>query len=273
MTTSFADMPSWVIVAAVARIARFIQHLVEGRDESQREAVDNAIRAAEESARNAIADPRASEFADSACEVSEDAIRNGDTGAGVAALCASEAAVAVRLVTNRQELVKAAERTIEYIRRLDKPACRILEKDIGQCATLAHGLTNSDPAPPGLLDFVHRQAVHEALLIQFDRVRIIYKAGLELACNSIDHNYRLGLAAGAAAEDLVFGTRLGRGCDQDRCRHKNCGGTDFEGDAAEVMKYGWFTKRALLTVASLLEEHRSLSDRDVKLVLKGLQDG
>ena len=86
MTTSFADMPSWVIVAVVARIARFIQHFVEDRCQLEREAVDNAIQVAEESARNALADPRASEFPDSARRVSEDAIRNGDTRADVAAL-------------------------------------------------------------------------------------------------------------------------------------------------------------------------------------------
>ena len=170
------------------------------RDRSQHEVVDNAIQVAEESARNAIADPRASEFADSAHKVSEDAIRDGDIRADVAALCASEAAAAVRLATDRQNLVEAADRAIEYIRRLDKPdGDRILEDDIAEFAKLARGLTNNDPAPPAPaeLDLIHRQAVHEAghavaaccLEIQFDRVRIIYNAGVELACNPIDHNF------------------------------------------------------------------------------------
>ncbi|MGD0383131.1 MAG: hypothetical protein ABSA77_06385 [Thermoguttaceae bacterium] len=268
MTTSFADMPSWVIVAVLARIARFIQHFVGDRnvttyDELQREAVDKAIQVAEESARNAIADPRASEFADSARRVSEDAIRNGDTRADVAALCASEAAAAVQLATDRQNLVKAAARVMEYIRRLDKPECdRILEDDIAEFVKLARGLTNNDPAPtaPAELDLVHRQAIHEAghavaacqLGIPFDTVRIIYNAEVDFAYDSNDYKMQLGYAAGAAAEDLVFGRRRDWGCVDDRRKHENHGGTDFESDVAEIRKYAWFSNRVLLKVASLL---------------------
>lgn len=96
---------------------------------------------------------------------------------------------------------------------------------------------------------------------------------VELACNPIDHNYRLGLAAGAAAEDLIFGKPRKWECDDDRRKHEKCGGTNFDGDAAEVLKYGWFNKRALLEVASELEGRRTLSDHEVQRVLKGLQDG
>ena len=94
-----------------------------------------------------------------------------------------------------------------------------------------------------------------------------------LACNPKDHKYHLGLAAGAAAEDLVYGKPREWECDDDRRKHEKCGGTDFDGDVAEVRKYGWFSKHALETVASLLEERRILTDRDVKQVLRGLQDG
>jgi hypothetical protein len=284
MTTSFADMPSWVIVAVMARIARFIQHFVEGRDRLQCEAVDNAIQVAEESARNAIADPRASEFADSARSVSNDAFRSGDTPANVAALCASEAAAAVRLATDREDLVKAAEGVMECIRRLDKPECdRILEEDIAEFAKLARGLTNNDPAPPAPaeLDLVYRQAVHEAghgvaacrLGILFDTVGIIYNAGMEPLGEPADRILQLGYAAGAAAEDLVFGKRRDWGCGHDRRKHEEHGGTDFEGDVAEIRKCGWFSKRVLLEVASLLKERRTLSDHDVQHALKELEDG
>jgi hypothetical protein len=290
MTTSFADMPSWVIVAVMARIARHVQEFVADRGRLQREDVNDAIQVAEESARNALADPRASEFADRARRVSEDAIRNRDTRADVAALCASEAAAAVRLAGDRQDLVKAAERAMEYIRRFGKPESdRDLEKDIAHCAELARGLTNNDPSPTEVLDLVHRQAVHEAghavaaylLGISCTRVRIIYHAGVVHPRNPISHpndftdqersNYCLVCAAGAAAEDLLFGTPTEWCSTGDRSDHAKCGGTDFDGDASKVQEIRGFTKSALSKVASLLEARHCLPYDEVERALNDLQ--
>jgi hypothetical protein len=194
--------------------------------------------------------------------------------------------MAVQFSTDRGKLLEVAERVTQCIQGLGKPECdRILWDDIEQCAKLAHGLTDSDPAPLPIFDFLHYQAVHEAghavvasrLGILFDTVKIIYNAGVEFVRNPIDdpeqvnaeerRKYHLGYAAGAAAEDLVLGRRREWGCAQDRHNHKQCGGTDFDGDAAEVRKYGWFNDRVLLKVASLLEDRRVLSDREVRQVL------
>jgi hypothetical protein len=176
---------------------------------------------------------------------------------------------------------------MEYIRRLDMPECdRILEDDIAEFVSLAQGLTDNDPAPaaPAELDLVHYQAVHEAghavaacqLGIMFDTVRIIYNAGVALACNPRDHNLQLGYAAGAAAEDIVFGRRREWGCNGDRRKHAECGGTDFDDDVAEARKYAWFNKPVLLKVAYMLEEHRTLSDHDIQRAIarfdKGIAD-
>jgi len=286
MTISFANMPSWVIVAVLSRIARHVQGAVASRLELQRDAVDavdTAIQVAEESARYGRADERASDLAENARRVAEDASNDNQPKASYAALCAAEVARAVALTSNRQELVLAAERAQASAQQAIKPECLAdFETDIEQAAQLGCGLTDSDPAPLKILDFLHCQAVHEAghavvcccLRILFDRVAILpYKAGVELACNPIDHNYHLGLAAGAAAEELVFGRRREWGCDDDRRNHEKCGGTDFGGDVAEVRKYGWFSERAVRKVASLLEERCTLSDREVRQELKGLEDG
>ena len=58
MTTPFADMPSSVIVAVMAKIARYVQHLAEHCPEWQWGAIDNAIQVAEESARSASGAPK-----------------------------------------------------------------------------------------------------------------------------------------------------------------------------------------------------------------------
>ena len=150
------------------------------------------------------------------------------------------------------------------------------ERDIEQIASLGCALTESDPVPLEMLGYVHHQAVHEAghalvchrLEIRFDTVRIIYDPGVRSVLNAKDHKLCLVSSAGAAAEDVVFG-REGRqkwDCVGDRRRHEECGGTDFEADVVEVRKYGWFSKRALLEIASSLERspYRMLGERKVR---------
>lgn len=290
MIKSLADMPSWTVVGVLSRIARIVQHFAENR--LDREATNDAIQVAEDAARRGLADSRAAECADAARRAYEDAAKDGDSRAAVAAFCAAQAAMAIQFSTDKTRLLEVAERAVKCVQGCGKPESdAILAADIEQCAKLAHGLTDDDAAPLAILDFVHYQAVHEAghavaacgLGILFDTVRIIYNVEVDLVNNPIDYpeqatdeelpKYLLGYAAGAAAEDVVFGVRREWGCAQDRQNHKRCGGTNFDGDAAEVRKYGWFTKTLLLKVASLLEEHRVLSDREVRQVLKGAEDG
>jgi len=287
---SFAQMPSWTIVAVLSRIARIVQHFAEKR--SDREAVNDAIEVAEKAARFGHVDARAVEAADKARLVQVDAKKAGDNKAAVAACCAAEAALAVQLATDRATLLEAAARVVHCIQGLgNRKADSILVGEIENCARLAYGLSDSDPAPLAILDFLHYQAVHEAghavvasgLGILFDTVRIIYNAGVEFIRNPIDdpddvtaedrQKYLLGYAAGAAAEDLVLGMRREWGCVQDRHNHKQSGGRDFDGDAAQVRKYGWFSKQTILRTASLLEDHRVLSDRAVRQVMQEPQDG
>lgn len=290
MTLCFTNMPLWVIVASVSQIARQVQGAVAVRPELQCEAVDAAIQMAEESARYGRADERASELADKARKVAEEASNDNQPNASHAAVCAAEAARMVSLTTDRQGLVFTAQRALDSAREALRPECLAdFEADVEQVAQLGCGLTDSDPVPPEMLGFVHYQAVHEAghavaacrLGILFDTVRIIYNAGVDFVRNPIDdpeqviaadrRKYHLGYAAGLAAEDLVIGGRREWGCAHDRHNHEKCGGTDFDGDATEVQKYGWFSKRALLKVASLLEDRRTLSDREVHRVLNELQ--
>ena len=94
MTTSFADMPSWVIVAVLSRIARHVQGEVawqpELRPDLQREAeaVDTAIQVAEDSARYGRTDERASELAENARRAAEGASNDNRPKASYAASCA-----------------------------------------------------------------------------------------------------------------------------------------------------------------------------------------
>lgn len=163
----------------------------------------------------------------------------------------------------------------------------ILADEIEKYAKLAHARTDSDPAPPEILDFVHHQAVHEAghavaackLEIRFDWVNIIYDPGVKPPpASQKDHDYCLGAAAGAAAEDLIFGPggRQKWGLVEDRRMYKDCGGTDFEGAVAEVRKYDWFSKRNLEAVANSLERaspEKGCRRLHEKKVLKLLQEG
>ncbi len=157
------------------------------------------------------------------------------------------------------------------------------EADIEEIARQGQGLSDSDPDPASMLDFVHYQAVHEAghaviashLGILFDTVRVIYKAEVDVIpignpeqVTAEDRRKRLlGYAAGAAAEHVVFGRRREPGCRKDRHGHQRWGGTDFDGDAAEVREYNWFSKPVLLKIASLLEDRHALSHRDVRQAL------
>lgn len=287
MSALFCEMPSWTIVAILSRIARFVQHFAEKRPRPDREALNDAIQVAEEAARRALADPSASEFADKARRAGEDATKHGDPRAAVAAFCAADAAMAVRLSTDRPNLLEAAERVVRCIQGLRKPEQdSILAHDIEQCTSLAHGLTDRDPAPPEILDFVHYQAVHEAghavvachLEILFDSVKIVYHAGVEFVRDPRDDpdpvtvedrsRYHLGYAAGAAAEDLVLGARREWGCVEDRLNHHKCGGTDFDADVAKLRTCVWFSDDVLLKIASLLEDRHELSDREVRQALK-----
>ncbi len=284
MMRSFGQMPSWTIVAVLSRIARLIQHFAE--HSADREAINDAIQLAEDAARCGHGEPRALEAANAADRAGEAATNNSDPKPATAAFCAAEAATAVYFCADKPSLLQTTERVIQRVMGFENPkADGILLEDIIQCAKLAEGLTDSAPAPPEILDFCHYQSVHEAghavvssrLGILFDTVRIIYNVGVEFIRNPIDdpeqvtaedrRKFLLGYAAGAAAEDLIFGKQREWGCAKDRHNHKLSGGTDFDGDAAEVRKYEWFNKGTILAVASLLQDRRLLSDRDVRQAL------
>jgi hypothetical protein len=286
MTLSFADMPSWVIVAVISRIARQVQGAAAWLSQEDRDAVNKAIQVAERSAQEGHVGERALELAENAKRASEHARNTNQPKAVHAAICASEAAVAAHCAMNKQELIHAAERALAVAQRAIKPECLSdFEADIGEIAQLGQRLSDSDPAPAAMLDWVHYQAVHEAghaivasyLRILFERVRVIYEAGMRFIPNSIDdpeevvtadkRKYLLGYAAGAAAEDLVFGRRREAGCVQDRQEYERSGGTDFDGDAAKVREYDWFSEPSLIKIASLLEERHELSDREVRQAL------
>lgn len=290
MTISFNDMPTWVIVAAVTRIARIVQHFAEDRRQSHREVINDAIQIAEEAARRAVVDARASDLADKARQAAEEAENDGDQQAQVAALCAAEAATAVRLATDRPSLRQTADRAFAHVQKLGKPECdRILKEDIEEVALAGRGLTDTTPAAAAMLGFVHYQAVHEAghavaaylLDIAFWEVQITYHAGVEFTINPLDDpadvkdedlpKYCLAYAAGAAAEDLVFGKRWEWGCKGDRHCHKQSRGTDFDADAAQVGQMPGFTRSAVAKVASLLEQRRTITHDDVEQVLKNLR--
>ena len=64
MTLCFRDMPSWVMVAVASRIARQVQGAAACLSESDRDAVNDAIQAAEKSAQDGHIDERALELAE-----------------------------------------------------------------------------------------------------------------------------------------------------------------------------------------------------------------
>jgi len=245
MMPLFGQMASWTIVAVLSRVARLIQHFAE--DTADREAINDAIQLAEVAARSGYGEPRALDVANAAHRASEVAAKSNDPKAAIVAFCAAEAARTVHLCTDRPSLLQAAEGVAQRVMGFGNPkADRILLEDIGHCAKLAEGLTDFDPAPYEILYFCHYQSVHEAghavvssrLGILFDTVRIIYNVGVDFIRNPIDdpehvtaedrRKYLLGYAAGAAAEDLVFGRRREWGCAQDRHNYQECGGIDFD---------------------------------------------
>ena len=135
MMRSFAEMPSWTIVAVLSRIARRLQHFAEDRPDCA--AVNDAIQVAEEAAGRGLADSRAAEFADAARRANEDAAKDGDPKAAIAALCAAEAAMAVQWFSDRPNLLKAAEQVVQAVQKLGKPdRDTLLADDIEQCAEL-----------------------------------------------------------------------------------------------------------------------------------------
>ena len=299
MTVCFTNMPSWAIVAVAARIARHVQGAVACSGLSNRAAVNDAIQIAEDTSRHRRMDSRASEFGARAKDAADDAARVGFPMASYAASCAAEAATCLHLQTDREGLLAAAERTLDLARKAIRPECLAdFEADIEQISQLGCSLADSDPVHPDLLAFVHYQAVHEAghavaaclLGILFSEAQIIYNAGVNPVrtpcdasyssetpsdfCAEDRFNYRLFYAAGAAAEDLVFGKRREWGCVGDRrCHsHPECGGTDFDGDAAKVRNTCGFSKSVLLKIASLLEARGSLSCDDIERAMTDLQN-
>jgi hypothetical protein len=277
-------MPSWVMVAVASRIARQVQGAAACLSKSDGDAVNDAIQVAEKSAQHGHVGERALELAELAKIAWERALSANEPKAAHAALAASETAAAAHSAMSRQELIRAAERVSAAARQAIGPECLSdFEADIEEIAQLGQGLSDSDPAPREMLGFVHYQAVHEAghavvasyLGIPFDTVRVIYEAEVDVI--SIGNpeqvtaedrrNYLLGYAAGAAAEDVVFGRRRELGCRDDRHGHQRCGGTDFDGDAARVREYNWFSKPLLGEIASLLEDRHALSDREVRQAL------
>ena len=283
---SFDDMPSWVIVAVVARVARHIQDSVACRCELDRAVVNDAIQLAEESAHDGRSDGRASGLSGEARRVAENAEKGNLREASLAARCAAEAVAAASLTKDRRSLIQAAERAMKCVRAFGKlEGDRLLEKEIKELARLGHGLTDDDPAPPNMLDFLHKQAVHEAghavaaclLDIPFCEVTIIYKPEVDLGPNPCDYpeefsdeercNYRLVYAAGAAAEGLLFCKRREWATTHDRCCHSRCGGTDFEEDASKARQIPGFNRRVLVQVASALEKQHRLSEDEVAKIV------
>jgi hypothetical protein len=301
MTISFVDMPSWVVVAVVSRIARHVQGAVarqgavEPPPRSELIAVDDAIQAAEESARCGRANDGALELARKARKVAEDAGNKNQPKACRAALCAADAARAVSLTTDRQELVFTAQRALVLASEAIKPEYRAdFEADIERVAHQGSGVMDSDPVPAAMLDFVYCLAVHEAghvvaaslLGICVHEARIIYNTGVSVVgspcdasspCNTFSPEelckYRLFYAAGAAAEDLVLSKRAEWGFEDDRRCHSQCGGTDFDADTTRVRQIRGFTQPALQKVAKSLEMRRTMSCVDIEHATCNINEG
>jgi len=283
MTISFDNMSSWVIVALVSRVARHIQEFAR---ESDRTVVNDAIQVAEEAARRGHCDKKiASELSHKAREVSDVAKKDNQLKACRAALCAAEAATAACMASDRQSLIQTAERALECAREFREPdGDRALEEEIQRLGRLGDGLSDDAPAPPEMLNFVHQQAVHEAghavaaclLKIRFMETKIIYDAGVDPVINPIDNpidvtneeriKYHIFYAAGAAAEDVVFGTRQEWRNSRDRCNHGKGGGIDFDEDARKVRQIAGFNSDVLKAVAFLLERRNCFQMEDAEFV-------
>jgi hypothetical protein len=174
----------------------------------------------------------------------------------------------------------------------------MLVEEIERLGGFGCGLADDAPAPAQTLDFVHRQAIHEAghavaarqLGILFSEIRIIYDGGLDFVTNPCEPpdpgsaspvfsdrdraNYCIVYAAGSAAEEVAFGTREDWRLKCDRYCHGRSGGTDFDRDMARARGTAGFSRSVLLAVASAVEREYgagrySLSWDDVDQVLKG----
>jgi hypothetical protein len=288
MNISFNNMPSWQIVAVMSRIARHMQDNEElaCRCESNRKDINDAIQITEDSVRKKTVDHRATKLSINAFGVAKDAKKDGKSIVYNAALCASYSAAALELIKDRYKLIESAQHTLNYaLEFLDSKNHSAFEDDLQRIVRLGTGLSDDDPVPPEMLNFVYEQAVHEAghavaaLLyeIPFEKVRIIYKPecdNLHDPTNpvevDIEHlpKYCLCYAAGMAAEIVVFSRCRVWGSKKDRDVYYECKGNDFEGDVKILHNNPEFRKDILEAVADLLEKRKSLTEDEVNQVLK-----
>lgn len=289
MHTSLSSVPSSPIVALASRAARHVQgslsrafEVLQDKWPPELVTVNDAIEAAEHSAREGCVDRRACELGFAARAVSERAAKNGFPVASRAALSAAEAARAASLWMERQRLIEAAERVLEYASAAIQEELRpTFEEDLDRVARTGFGLADDAPAPSSMLAFVFEQAIHEAghaiaaclVKVPFHSARVIYDAGVDPVfdpdeCEGARRlRYLPVYAAGAAAEELVLGWRRKVSSREDLQLYTRCGGGDFNEEVIRLKELPAFRADLLIDVASLLESRHIVPMREIEALM------
>jgi hypothetical protein len=261
-------LPRWAIVALISRAARHFQQDVTSDDPHILDSVNNALSLVEESARNGCAEFEALRIAAAEARgVSHDFQNARRSTIATAAEFASRAAELAAF--ERQRLVRDAQVFLQDVANSAAGKAACLAEDLRKTACFAKDMAPDSPAPPNMLNFTRQQAVHEAghvlaahiVKLPYDYVQIIYNPHVapthdlcEYASDEEKNQFRQFYVAGAAAEEVSYGSRRRWAHMDDERQYETCGGRSFDSDVTALLLLPGFEERAISEIVRMIEQ-------------------